>query len=608
MGETILEKTFRNSGYRCIGLILLGILSLTIQTSALAADRDVCPTCTYTTIQSAITAAGSGDRIRVAQGVHYASNVNITGSKILTLSGGWSADFTSQTNDPTLTTIDGDSLGRILYVSGFPSKITIENITFQKGKTGLGEMGGCISVRAAWGPLDFNMRDVIVQDCDAAVFGGGISLLGFDTLTANLTNVVLRRNHAKSAGGGISIVTDGYQGPANASAKVYILNALFYGNTSEREGGGVQIWAEEKCQTKVFIINSTITGNKSINQHLGGGVAVVGDTDPDSTSVLEMYNSILYGNQADYGADLAISLYGTQSYASIDHSNVNEILTIVGTLNQSNTLNTDPLFVDPINNDYRLQPTSPNIDAGTEMVPVPPGLPLSDFEGDNRRIDGDQDGTDTVDIGADELIPTNFTHLTLLSPNGGETIPSGSIYRVKWGAPSDAEKFKVQYSGNNGNTWKDINPSTTEKGFDWKVPKPLTNKEKCLIRVIGYDSSNSKIGSDKSVVPFLIEVLRLTSPTGGEVLTSKMTHAINWKTHYTKRKVAKVRLFFSKNGGATWKSVGKTTGDPGTLAWEVPTVKKTNTQCKVKVQLQDEDGNILGEVENKEFFTIQPAP
>ncbi len=605
----MIRKLSTRLGRPFIVLTLLMGFGMAIQTSVLAEDRDVCLTCSYTTIQSAITAAGSGDRIRIAQGVYFEHDISIVGSKNLTLSGGWSADFTSQTNDPTLTTIDGDGLGRVLYVSAFPSKITVENITFQKGKTGRGEAGGCVSVVAAWGPLDFNMRNVIVQDCDAtAIFGGGISLLAFDTLTGNLTNVVLRRNHSKSAGGGISIVTDGYQGPANASAKVYILNALIYGNTSEREGGGVQIWAEEKCQTKVFIINSTITGNKSINQHLGGGVAVVGDTDPDSTSVLEMYNSILYGNQADYGADLAISLYGTQSYASIDHSNVNEILTIVGTLNQSNTLNTDPLFVDPINNDYRLQPTSPNIDAGTEMVPVPPGLPLSDFEGDNRRIDGDQDGTDTVDIGADELIPESFKRLTLLSPNGGETIPSGSIYRVKWGAPSDAENFKVQYSGNNGNTWKDINPSTTEKGFDWKVPKPLTNKEKCLIRVIGYDSSNSKIGSDKSVVPFSIEVLRLTSPTGGEVLTSKMTHAINWKTHDTKKEVAKVRLYFSKNDGATWKSVGKTTGDPGTFPWEVTTVKKPNTQCKVKVQLQDKDGNILGEVENKEFFTIQPAP
>ena len=608
MSETILEKALRSAGYRCILLVLFGVLSLTIQTSALAADRDVCPTCTYTTIQSAITAAGSGDRIRVAQGVHYASNVNITGSKILTLSGGWSADFTSQTNDPTLTTIDGDSLGRILYVSGFPSKITIENITFQKGKTGLGEMGGCISVRAAWGPLDFNMRDVIVQDCDAALFGGGISLLGFDTLTANLTNVVLRRNHAKSAGGGISIVTDGYQGPANASAKVYILNALFYGNTSEREGGGVQIWAEEKCQTKVFIINSTITGNKSINQHLGGGVAVVGDTDPDSTSVLEMYNSILYGNQADYGADLAISLYGTQSYASIDHSNVNEILTIVGTLNQSNTLNTDPLFVDPINNDYRLQPASPMIDAGTESVPRPPGLPQSDIERDNRRIDGDQEGTDTVDIGADEFIPTNFTHLTLLSPNGGEVIPAGSTYHVRWGAPAGAESFKVQYSGNNGKTWKDITPSTTETSVDWTVPKPLANKEKYLIKVVAYGSDKSRIGSDKSVAPFTIEVLRLNSPSGGEILTSGVTHAITWKTHDTKKDVARVRLYYSKNGGATWRSIGKMAGDLESFLWKIPNVNEAKTQCKAKVQLQDESGSILGEVENKEFFTIQPAP
>jgi len=57
---------------------------------------------------------------------------------------------------------------------------------------------------------------------------------------------------------------------------------------------------------------------------------------------------------------------------------------------------TDP---DPANWDFHLRPDSPCIDAGTNEAP---SLPATDFEGDSRIIDGDDDGTATADMGVDE--------------------------------------------------------------------------------------------------------------------------------------------------------------------------------------------------------------
>ena len=110
-------------------LTLVLFLSVLFPLSVRATDFDVCPTCTYTTIQSAIDGAGRGDRIRVAQGT-YVENLSIGGSKSLTISGGWNSDLTTQVKDPSLTIVDANQNGRALYVYGAPSDINVENFTF----------------------------------------------------------------------------------------------------------------------------------------------------------------------------------------------------------------------------------------------------------------------------------------------------------------------------------------------------------------------------------------------------------------------------------------------------------------------------------------------
>lgn len=62
----------------------------------------------------------------------------------------------------------------------------------------------------------------------------------------------------------------------------------------------------------------------------------------------------------------------------------------------------DPLFVCPFTGDFHLSLGSPCIDAGDNGAP---SLPAGDFEGDSRKVDGDLDSVETVDMGADELLP-----------------------------------------------------------------------------------------------------------------------------------------------------------------------------------------------------------
>jgi hypothetical protein len=68
----------------------------------------------------------------------------------------------------------------------------------------------------------------------------------------------------------------------------------------------------------------------------------------------------------------------------------------------------DPKFVDGAGGDLRLQSGSPCIDRGNnyiDYVPTVPGfqlLPATDLDGNWRVVDGKDDGTATVDMGAYE--------------------------------------------------------------------------------------------------------------------------------------------------------------------------------------------------------------
>jgi hypothetical protein len=215
----------------------------------------------------------------------------------------------------------------------------------------------------------------------------------------------------------------------------------------------------------------------------------------------------------------------------------------------------------------------------------------------------------TFTITEDSSVTATFTAITavkLLSPNGGEVIPSGSSYTIQWQAPANAHHYTLKLSMDNGMTWSTIASNITGNSYDWDVPIPWNNKRKCFIKVIAFNASNVKIGADSSDGPFTIEVIKLNTPNGGETLTSGSTYNITWTTNQTIRPVSKVILSYTLDGGVTWKAITAITGNPGTYSWTVPTVSTSKTKCKVKVVLKDSAGNTIGSDVSDAFFTISP--
>ena len=201
-------------------------------------------------------------------------------------------------------------------------------------------------------------------------------------------------------------------------------------------------------------------------------------------------------------------------------------------------------------------------------------------------------------------LDVSMQKVTVLNPNGGEVIPSGDPYTIEWTAPAQAVRFKILYSKDNGATWILIKSNATGTSYDWTVPVPESNRSSCYVKVVAYSASNVKVGEDKSNKPFTIGVVKLLTLNGGEVLESGEIHQIQWEINGTKYPVAKVRLYYSKDGGATWRLITTLDGSFRSYDW-IPLVQITKTKCKVKVVIYDIKGVAGANDMSNSCFTIQ---
>jgi len=227
--------------------------------------------------------------------------------------------------------------------------------------------------------------------------GGGMRL---DNSSLTVTNCIFTENSASLMGGGMYIL--------NTSSPV-VANCIFDDNeVTGLNGGGICCWGNGSST----IINNTIVNNTANDN--GGGIYV----SPGSSPIIT--NNIIVGNTAvDGGGIYSDTAALPTSFNNVWGNSLNEYVNCV----PSNSISVDPLFDDPgpPAYDYHLDSDplnfSPCIDAGNNGAL---SLPATDFEGEPRVFDGDDNGTATVDMGADEYY---------VPPPPGGTV-GGEVYPV----------------------------------------------------------------------------------------------------------------------------------------------------------------------------------
>lgn len=160
--------------------------------------------------------------------------------------------------------------------------------------------------------------------------------------------------------------------------------------------------------------------------------------------------------------------------------------------------------------------------------------------------------------------------ITLISPNGGELIPRGTLYTIRWSSTGNVGD-NVRIISRKGNAAGSIVASTPDDGlFEWLVPLNFPLGTNNLLEISSVSTPSVLDSSDAffTVVEGnpIYGTLTVVSPNGGEALQRGTTTSITWTT--TGNIGPSVRIYLRR--GTTGFNIASSTPNDGRFDWTVP--------------------------------------
>ncbi len=443
-----------------------------VSTSGLDTNSCLSPLNACLTVGGAVIKAADGDTIQVAAG-SYAEALDI-GKSLTIIGAGMDQTF-----------LDGAHSYRVLQSSSVQT-LTISDLTIRHGSVSGNQYGGGIinygrlklqSVKVfsntteQYGGGIFNNGQLTLENSvvlsNTASGGGGlmgwissVMTLTHSTLQGNqafsgaglystgqvvLQDATLQGNKADFTGGGLQVtggkveiqsstllenLADGYAaGVLVEHGALTVTNSTFSGNTAPNYSA----MAASSSLARVFILNSTISGNKVVGAGTRYGGVVILDS-----AVLSIKNSIVANN------DGRQCLSGP-TWSSLGHNLSSDAFcsfTQVGDLQSS-----EPLLA-PLGDyggptlTFALLPGSAAIDGGDNS-----GCPLVDQRGSPRPVDGDGAGGAVCDIGSVEVrSQLSVSDASVMEGNSGTTVVAFDITLT----PASSQVVTVEFTTTQG--------------------------------------------------------------------------------------------------------------------------------------------------------------
>ena len=283
------------------------------------------------------------------------------------------------------------------------SSPTLEDVTFSKNRATYDGFGGAMCNSAANGSGSTSSPSLTnVNFFENGAFSGGAVgnyANNRGSTRPTFSNVQFVGNSAESGGAVYNLCWD--------SGSVYpeFTNVVFSGNYGSL-GGAVRSFAND-ATCKPTMTNVTVSGNRAYS----GGAAIQSTIEQGGMISTTLRNSIVWNNASTNSLDPSRDVFYNSSAAIIyiEYSAVQgaDLTSDPNLIDGGNNVGLNPLFITPLDpldaptesGNLRLLSDSPAIDTGnnTFIAEI-----QTDLDNRLRVVDGDVDGTPTVDMGAFE--------------------------------------------------------------------------------------------------------------------------------------------------------------------------------------------------------------
>lgn len=318
------------------------------------------------TVQAALDTADNGDRVLVAPGLYRRNYATYRGLKSRAATVRAVSVEAQSSNTPAATILLGEAdVGGGPGTNGFAMRCA--TLTNGVTLTGFLLSNGC--TRSMSSPANY-----------LSAGGGALCDLG-----GVVSRCIIAANQAEYSAGGVMLY---YRGE--------VRDSVLSDNTAVR-GGGALMYYGGRARNCLAVRNRATTGG---GLYCDGGGTLESCTIADNAAQSAAggvllwserttnYNNIVYGNAAPSYPDCQL-LFGSLGYSCT-------YPLPSGPYNGGGNISNAPWFVNSAAGDYRVQPGSPTIDAGTNL---PWMAGAADLDGNPRIVDS------RVDMGCYEFVP-----------------------------------------------------------------------------------------------------------------------------------------------------------------------------------------------------------